>query len=166
MHSSLSTARKLSVYRASVITKLLYGLRIYVLRKVECNRIDAFHARCLRQILGVPHSMISHVPNTEVLEQAADSPLSRQLLREQLILFGRIASLTDESVLRNTIFQNGSCHPKLFEGVHRRGRPRNTWIGSVSTRALQIAGGQNNLTTVLSGPAAVQNWKRSVKQYL
>ena len=59
-HSALSTSRKIVIFDACVMSKLLYALYTACLNQAERRRIDGFHARCLRTILKVaPFSLLS-----------------------------------------------------------------------------------------------------------
>ena len=115
-HSSITIHKKIQFFKACVVTKLLYGVEIYCLRKAERDRIDAFQALCLRKILKIPHSMISHVSNKAVLQQAGEIYLSTQLLIRQVILFGRVALQSTDSLMRRTIFHPNSYSPTICEG--------------------------------------------------
>jgi len=163
-HSALSKSRKLEVYKACVISKLLFGLEIHHLKKHDRNRLDAFHAKCLRKILRIPHPMISHVSNRAVLTAAGEQPLSTQLTMKQVILFCKIAVLPDESPLRETIFQTSSFDLKMFEGKRRKGRPRVSWVSAVSAHALLVAGGNSQrMQDIFRNEAALHLWKQAVK---
>ena len=137
------------------------------LLKHERDRLDAFHVACLRKILRIPHSMISHITNQTVLERAGENCLSQQLRKKQIVLFGRIAAQPSDSVIRNTIFQPGSFKPKVFEGQRCRGRPRMTWAHVMAALALEVtAGSHQKLQSILSLTDAVQEWRPAVKQHL
>ena len=51
-HANLSRQRKLEIFQAFVISRLQYGLCTSWLVKTQQRRLDGFHARCLRRILG------------------------------------------------------------------------------------------------------------------
>ena len=70
--------------------------------------------------------MISRVSNEYILHLRGTAPLSSILLRRQLNLYGKIARLPMNSVMRNLVFEHQSCHPKTVES-RRRGRPRLEW---------------------------------------
>ena len=137
-HSNIKVGRKLLVFKALVISKLLFSLDVYCLRKSDRNRIDAFYVRCLRKILGIPHSMISHVTNATVLQRANSKALSEQLAQKQLLLYGRISRLPNNSMLRQAAFDSDSIEPKQFTRPHRRGRPRLAWSSTTYARALAV----------------------------
>ena len=139
----------LQVYEACVVTKLMYGLHTSWLNKAERRRLDAFNARCIRRIMGVPHSYISRVANADVLARAGARPLSHKLLQQQLLLYSHVARLPDHSAVRQATFENGDVLPKVLAGTRKRGRPRNTWIGEVHRAALQVTTGLPKLREML-----------------
>ena len=102
-HANISRARKFECFQACVVSKLLYGLHTAWLNKAERDRLDAFHIRCLRRILKIPPSCISHVTNASVWESASSRPLSHRLLQYQLQLYGHIARQSAESPARQPV---------------------------------------------------------------
>ena len=52
-NSNLSVATKRAVYRAVVLAVLLYGSETWVLKDQHTKRLNVFHNRCVRTILGV-----------------------------------------------------------------------------------------------------------------
>ena len=69
------------VYEACVQTKLLYSLHTIWLKKRDVAKVDAFHAKCLRRILGIGHSYCSRVAKASVLQLAGRMKLSSELLQ-------------------------------------------------------------------------------------
>ena len=104
-HSALSVRRKVAVFEACVVSKLLYGLTSACLNKCEKRRIDGFQARCLRKIMKVAPAYWSRVSNQTVLARASSRPVSQQLLKHQLIYFGRIASRNPTDPVRDSILK-------------------------------------------------------------
>ena len=49
----LSLATKRAVYRAVVLAVLLYGAETWTMKAVHTSRLNSFHNRCIRTILGV-----------------------------------------------------------------------------------------------------------------
>ena len=49
----LRLSTKLQVYRAVVVTTLLYGAETWVLYRKQIRLLERFHQRCLRSILGI-----------------------------------------------------------------------------------------------------------------
>ena len=126
-HSTLSQQRKLAVFKACVLSKLLYSLDVYCLRKHERDKLDAFHAMCLRRVMRIPHPMFSHISNETVFDRAEAIPLSVQLTARQVSLFNKIAALPNGNLLRCSIFDAGSNIPRVSHGPRRQGRPRLSW---------------------------------------
>ena len=50
---TLSVATKRHVYRAAVLSVLLYGAETWALKAKEARKLNSFHNRCVRTILGV-----------------------------------------------------------------------------------------------------------------
>ena len=58
-----------------IVQKLLYGLEGAWINAAGKRKLDGFHARCLRKVLGVPHAYYSRVSNAEVLRRAGYTEL-------------------------------------------------------------------------------------------
>ena len=69
-HQKVRIKWKIQGYNAVVISQLVYGLNTVYFTESLRNRIDAFHFRGLRAILGIEHSYWSHITNDEVLDRA------------------------------------------------------------------------------------------------
>ena len=59
---------KVSVYKACIISTLLYGSESWTMRAHQEKRLNVFHMRCLRLILGITWQ--DKVTNKVVLERA------------------------------------------------------------------------------------------------
>ena len=90
-HANISHRRKIELYHACVVSKLLYGLESLWLLQRDLQRIDAFHAQCLRRIRRIPHSFVSRVSNAEVLDKAGELPMSDLLKQRQVLLYYQIS---------------------------------------------------------------------------
>ena len=62
-HTHLTCAKKLQIFSACVVSRLMYSRHTAWLCKADLRKIDAFQARCFGSILDIPHSFISHVRN-------------------------------------------------------------------------------------------------------
>ena len=78
------------------------------LNKHLVKKLDGFYCKCLRRILGISHSYISRISNAFILKQFNSKPLSQILLYRQLILFGRVARMSDSSTMRQLVFAEQS----------------------------------------------------------
>ena len=75
-HTRLSERDKYKIYSSYVVSKLTYGLQTVWLTKAARSKLDAFHVRCLRQILSIAHSHWSRISNQEVLHRIGAPKLS------------------------------------------------------------------------------------------
>ena len=110
-HTSLSRARKLQILQAVITSRLLYSLGSAWLNVAELRRLNGFQCRCLCPILGIKQSFVSRISNSSVLQQSGQIPYGRQLLRQQLLLFGRVARAPATDPLRRLTFVPGSRLP-------------------------------------------------------
>ena len=94
-----------------------------------------------------------------MLKQAGQVLLSKQLLKQQLVLFGQLAWAPATDVLRKLTVVAGTLQPDASEHVRRVGRPRNEWATKLYKIAQYVAPNWSNL--VYDGPA----WKRAVHTY-
>ena len=86
-HCSLSRRRKLEIFNAVVVSKLVYGLNTAWLNVAERRRLDDFQNRCLRKILNIAPAFISRIANVEVLTLGSQTPLSRTLQEQQVQMY-------------------------------------------------------------------------------
>ena len=123
----MTTSRKIEIFEAMVVSKLLYGLSSAWLNVAEMRRLNGFHCRCLRAVLRIKPAYISRISNATVLQRAAQTTLGRQLLKQQLLQYGKIARAPENDALRKLTFCPGSLQPATSRYVRRIGRPRNEW---------------------------------------
>ena len=79
-NKKLTTQTKVAVYRACIVSTLLYGSDFWTTYAGQEKRLNTFHMRCLRRILSI--SWTDKVSNNEVLERA-DIPSMFTLLRQR-----------------------------------------------------------------------------------
>ncbi len=106
-NSHLSLKAKVHVYESRVLSILLYGSETWPTYRREEHKLNDFHFRCLRQILGL--SWQDRVPNTTVLKLTNSSDMYTVIRRRRL---GHVRRMPDERL------------PKLAVGHHPRGRPK------------------------------------------
>ena len=123
-HSSLSCKFKLQVYIACIIQKLLYGLEGTWIHSAGRRKLDTFHVKYLRKILGVAPAFISRITDAFVLKELSAHPLNSILLERQLLYFGHVARSHENAILRRSLFAEQFI---LHEPKLKRGRPRDTW---------------------------------------
>lgn len=140
-HTGVKRTRKIELLNAMVTSKLLYGLDVLCLRQADRARVDAFHAQALRKVMGILPSYFSRISNAEVLKRANQAPLSQTVLYRQMMLFGRIAALPNDSRIRQVTFRPGTCTPATTSHTRRQGRPRMRWQTVLYAHALKPVGG-------------------------
>ena len=79
---SLRLSTKIQVYRAVVVSTLLYGAETWLLYRKQIRLLERFHQRCLHSILGIKCE--DHVSNEEVLKRASLPSIESILLHMQL----------------------------------------------------------------------------------
>jgi hypothetical protein len=161
-HTSVSRARKFLIFQATISSRALYGLSGAWLNASERRRLDGFQSKCLRKILGIPAAYFSRISNKEVLNRAQHVPYTTQLLKKQLMLYGRIGRAPDDDALRSLTFCPGSLTPATSRFVRRVGRPRHEWASQLNAVAVDIAGGIDQLESLIGEAAA---WKDTVDNY-
>ena len=161
-HSSISYRRKLLIFDACVISKLIYGLFTAILNKAERRRLDGFQARCLRQIFKMLPSFYSRVSNKEVLGRAESCPLSTKLARQQIKFMGQLARRVGADPIRRSIFKDEGCDLRKPEGTRRRGRPRAAWGATVLKNCTRAG---LRLVDFAAGHTTEKEWQAAVRAY-
>ena len=156
-HTLVPRARKIQIFQAVITCRVFYGLSGAWLNVAEQRRLDAFQSKCLRRILGIPSAYFSRVSNKVVLARAQQIPYTMQLLKQQLLLYGKVARSRDDDPLRKLIFCPGSLEPATSRRVRRVGRPRNEWAVKLTEIGISITGSMNALNNLVREAAA---WRR------
>jgi len=157
--AALPKSRRIQIYNAVVVSRLLYGLSTAWLNVAELRRLNGFQARCLRAIVGVKPAFISRVSNAQVLSLAGETCLGRQLLKQQLLLFGKVARTSSEDLLRSLTFVGNTNQPATNMYIRRVGRPRNEWATMLNKESYKMS---------LQADRIVKNeveWRRAVCHY-
>ena len=130
-HANVTRQRKIELYQACVVSKVMYNLESLWLLQADVHRLDAFHVKCLRVICRIPCSYISRITNQHVLEVAGQHPLSELLRDRQQKLYRQIAQSPETSLLKKLTCEPGSDLPRRWAGKRRRGRPKQQWAACV-----------------------------------
>lgn len=143
---------KVRIYRAAVLTVLLYGCEAWTTTQAQDRRLEAFHQRCLRKILHIRWDQ--HVTNAAVLERASSLPLSSFIGGSRLRWFGHVTRMSQDRIPKQLI----TWVP--VHGKRSRGRPRKTWSSCVLDD-FRNATGQSKSIRVLNNLASDRNeWRR------
>ncbi len=104
------------IYESCVLSVLLYGSETWPTYRREEHKLNAFHFRCLRQILGL--SWQDRVLNTTMVKLTNSSDMYAAIRRRHLRWIGHVHRMPDER-LPKSIF-----HGELAVGHRPRGRPK------------------------------------------
>ena len=132
-HISLHT--KLQVYQACVISTLMYGSEAWTTYARHERRLNSFHLRCLRRILGI--SWEDKVPNTDVLERAHSTSMYTMLSQRRLRWLGHVHRMDPSRLPRAVLYG------ELSTGSRPLGRPR-LRFKDVCKRDMKLAGIDHN----------------------
>ena len=89
----LSSSTKFKVYQACIISVLLYGSETWTLLSSDAARLQAFHMRCQRRILGVRWQ--DKVRNVVISERSGLPDITDIIESRRTALFGHVVRLPD-----------------------------------------------------------------------
>ena len=92
-NNKLSDHTKVNVHKACVISTLLYGSESWAMRAHQEKRLNMFHVRCLRRILGITWQ--DRVTNKVVLEKAGIPSLYTLLKQKDMRWIGHVTQMED-----------------------------------------------------------------------
>ena len=128
----LSLDTKVCLYSSLVLSAFLYGFETWATRKVDSEKIQAFHMTSQRRILGI--KWLDYVKNTAVSEKTGLKDLPLIIADRRHSLFGHICRLSAEvpahHALQLCIDASSGILPAPDWG-RPPGRPRRTWIKQV-----------------------------------
>ena len=123
---------KVHLVKAMVFPVVMYGCESWTVKKVECQRIDAFELWCWRRLLRVPWT--ARRSNQSILgETSPGCSLEGLMLRLKLQYFGHLMRRVNS--LEKTVMLGG------IEGRRRRGRQRMRWLDGI-TDAMHMSLGE------------------------
>ena len=114
-NSKLTDHTKVQVYRACVLSTLLYACETWTLKAHQERRLHVFHMRCLRRILGI--SWEDKVPNSSVLARANTPSMYTLLKQRRLRWLGHVCRMEDGRIPKDLLYG------ELASGKRPRGRP-------------------------------------------
>ena len=114
---------KVHLVKAVVFPVVMYGCKIWTVKKAERRRIDAFELWCWRRLLRVPWT--ARRSNQSVLEEISSGcSLEGLMPKLKLQYFGHLMRRVD--LLEKTLMLGG------IGGRRRRGRQRMRWLGGIT----------------------------------
>ena len=115
-NTNLTTNTKTAVYNACVLSTLLYGSETWTAYARQERRLNSFHLRCLRRILGISQWQ-DRVPNKDVLERAGIPSMFAMLSQRLLRRLGHILRTEDGRLPKDVLYG------ELTSGSRPVGRP-------------------------------------------
>lgn len=115
-NQKLTTATKMEVYKACVLSTLLYGSETWVTYARQEKRLNTFHLRCLRRILGIQWQ--DHTTNNNVLTLARQPSMYTLLRQRRLRWLGHVRRMQDGRIPKDILYG------QLATGKRPTGRPR------------------------------------------
>ena len=116
--SRISLPLRLRLYESFVMPVLIYNMGTWGLTKAELDRLDAYHRRHLRQIIGIhwPHP----ISNTALYRRCRCHPVSEDVKSARWRLFGHMLRMTRDTPAQQAIhYYFADTGDATF-----RGRPR------------------------------------------
>ena len=111
----LTLNTKLKVYQACILSTLLCGSESWTTYARQENRLEGFHLRCLRQIMGVRWQ--DRVTNTAVLEKEGSLSMHFMLCQHRLWWLGHVHRMEDGRIPKDLLYG------QLALGCRPVGRP-------------------------------------------
>ena len=125
-NNKLSDHTKVNVYEACVISTLLYGSESWTMRAHQEKRLNVFHMRCLRRILGITWQ--DKVTNKLVLEKAGIPSLYTLLKQRRMRWLGHVTRMEDGCIPKDLLYG------ELATGKIPAGQPQTTLQGRMQAR--------------------------------
>ncbi len=147
---------KIRIYKAAVITILLYGCEVWNTTKAQMKRFEVFHQRCLRRILSI--KWFNRVRNAEVLNRARINSIETFISAKRLRWYGHVIRMPEERLPKYLI----NWTPR--HGKRSRGRPRKTWLNCVKEDAATFTGVKDiGDTTTVSMASDRKIWREIIR---
>lgn len=115
LNPRLTTSTKTKVYNACVLSTLLYGAESWPIYASQEDKLNAFHLRCLRRLLGI--TWRDHIPNTEVLRRTKALSLYSTMAKRRLRWLGHVRRMDDGRIPKDLLYG------ELEQGKRKTGRP-------------------------------------------
>ena len=141
----ISLIAKLKMYRAVVITMLLYASESWTIYSRHARQLNKFHMACLHKLLRIKWQ--DKVPNTEVLSCTGMPSIYILLSEVQVRWAGHVSCMSDECLPK------GLLYGELLVWKYPVGRPKMHFEDSLkmSLKDLEIS---------------VKNWERLVSDWV
>ena len=113
----ISEATKVKVYRAIILTTLLYGCETWTTYQRYIKKLNHFHMTCLRKILGI--TLQKHITDTKVLTLASLLGIYT-LMKSQLHWAGYVVCMKDHRLPKKLLYGELSQIKRSQGGQEKR----------------------------------------------
>ena len=113
-HVSMGVKGK--IYRAIVLSTLLYGAEVWTVYIRQVKKLHAFMMRHLRSIMRI--TWMDRVTNNEILERTGRPYMGYLLIRKNLRRTGHLIRMSPDRLQKQIIYS------QLSSGHRKKGRPR------------------------------------------
>ena len=134
---NILTQTKIRIYRAAVLTVLLYGSETWSTIKRHAHCVEVFHQRCLRRIMRI--KWFSKTSNEIVLQRAGIENIATFISRNKLRWFGHVARIPSERLPKKLL------QWKPTHGKRSRDRPSKSWLDFVKADDYAASGCNSNV---------------------
>jgi hypothetical protein len=128
----ISTHTKMRIYGSLVLSVLLYGAESWPITPSQLQRLEVFHRRCLRSILGVRRR--DGISIEELLRRTQLCNIGTTIRRLRLRWLGHVMRMPGECVARQVLFGQ-------LRGTRPVGSPPLTLRGLMRKDVLLLNGG-------------------------
>ena len=151
-NKNLTLNTKMKVYQACVLSTLLYGSETWTTYVKQETKLNVFHMRCLRKLLGITWE--DKVTNSEVLSKARLPTIFAMLSERRLRWLGHVHRMEKGRIPKDLLYG------QLEHGSRPRGRPHLRFRDSCK-RDLQSAYIDTNSWAALASQRST--WRTAVK---
>ena len=135
---SLMTKRK--IYQSCVLTVLLYGAESWIPLRRHVIKLNAFHHRCIRSILGITNRQqwVQSITSCDIRQRWGDlETIEDKLIKRRLEWLGHLARMSNKRIPKSALF-GWLTQPRPRCG------PKKRWRDAVSQDLKTISVGENN----------------------
>ena len=154
---TIKTPTKIRIYKAAVISILLYGSEVWNTTKKQMKKFEVFHQRSLRRILKI--KWFFHVSNEEVLKRANIRSIETFISAARLRWYGHVVRMPENRLQKFLL----NWRPNY--GKRSRGRPRKNWNACVLEDVAKFTSEQNiNSNGVQTLAADRVQWRYMIRR--
>ena len=155
---TIKTPTKIRIYKAAVLTILLYGAEVWNTTKKQLKRFEVFHQRALRRILKI--KWFYHVSNDEVLRRAGIKSVETFISAARLRWYGHVVRMPDTRLPKYLL------NWKPNHGKRSRGRPVKNWMACILEDAANFTGVDNiSIDTVQTLATNRVQWRHMLRRH-